>query len=104
MPNKLFDKFGRPKKVTAFSGVVYRNTNMATTGAARRFETEPTYLMDAVFLVTDNTQLFGDAAAQDFSITANNFLFLTYVDLSTIWFKNLLPGNNGRVRVIGTRL
>ncbi|MBE0430245.1 MAG: hypothetical protein IBX67_00300 [Dehalococcoidia bacterium] len=104
MPNKLFDKFGRPKKVTAFSGVIYHKRDTATSGAARRFETEPTYLMDATFLVSDATQLFGNATEQQLNVAANNYLRLTYVDLSTLWFKNLLPGSNGRVTVIGTRL
>jgi hypothetical protein len=83
-----------------FSGKIYRNTDIASDDTARRFVTTERLLRDVIILVEDYTQLFGSAAAQTFPVVQGDSLRFTKIDISTLYFKNAVAGENGTVRIL----
>jgi len=99
MVNK-FDSEGRPK--SGFTGNVYVNSDTATADTARRFETTKKLLRDVVIRVRTKNQLFGDADGQTFPLDAGEGMGFVLVDISTLYFKNAVAGENGTVYILGT--
>lgn len=90
-----------PLKVdTTFSGATYVNSNTATTDAARRFETAEKMLRDVLIQVATKTQLFGDSANQTFPVVHGDRFRITQIDISTLYFKNAVAGENGIVHIL----
>ena len=100
MAEELFDKSGRPK--SGYGETVYVNSDTATEDGARRFETSSKLLRDVVITVKTNNQLFGDADGQTFPVDADDSMGFTLVDISTLYFKNAVAGQNGTVHIIAT--
>lgn len=94
-----FDESGRPK--SGYSGRVYLGSDTAANDDARRFAAETKKLRDIIVRVEDNDQLFGDAAGQAFPLAAGEWMGLTRVDVSTLYFRNRAAGQNGTVHIIG---
>ena len=84
-----------------YGGKTYENEDAAAADTARRFETIPKKLNDVIIQVTTNDQLFGDAANQRYLVAAGEAIGLSQVDVSTLYFKNAAPGQNGTVNILG---
>ena len=69
--------------------------------AARRFETSATKLRGAVIQVTTKSQSFGDASNQRLAIAPGGSMALGELDISTLYFKNAIAGQNGTVTILG---
>ena len=90
-----------PLKVeTTYTGVTYVKSNTATTDAARRFETSQKFLRDVLIQVATNDQLFGTSAAQTFPVVQGDRFSITQIDISTLYFKNAVAGQNGTVHIL----
>lgn len=90
-----------PLKVeTTYTGAVYRNSDTATTDAARRFETSEKMLRDVIIQVAAYGQLFGDSASQTFPVVQGDSFRITKIDISTLYFKNAVAGENGTVHIL----
>lgn len=99
MGQQTFDDSGRPK--SGYSGKVYVKSDAATGDSARRFETSPRFLRDAVVKVSTYDQLFGDASGQTFLVSVGSNWSCNLIDISTLYFKNATAGQNGRVDILG---
>jgi len=86
-----------------FSGDTYVNSDTATVDTARRFESEETKLADFIVVVKTKGQLFGDVSGQTYPVAADDTFGLTKVDISTLYFKNAIAGENGTVHILGVR-
>ncbi len=84
-----------------FRGQVYSKVDTAAADAARRFETTSKKLTWAAVQITTNAQSFGDGTSQPVSYAANTTFELRNVDISTLYFKNTTPGQNGAVSIVG---
>ena len=94
------DANGRLK--SGYSGAVYENQDTASVDTARRFETTRKFLRDVVIKVTTYAQKFGDADNQRLELAAGDSMGFTLVDLSTLYFKNSVAGEDGVVTILGT--
>lgn len=92
---------GGLKVVNLFHGQVYVNSDTATTNDARRFEAAEFRLRDAVIIVKDYDQLFGDAIGQTYPVAAGETIGFTKVDLSTLFFRNATDDEDGTVHILG---
>lgn len=95
------DRLGRSIKSGA--GVIYVNTDTATDDTARRFTTSRLYLEDVVIVVEDAGQSFGDSSSQTYPVGEGDTVGFGHVDLSTLYFKNTTPGDNGTVNILGVQ-
>lgn len=84
-----------------FRGLTYENEDVATTDAARRFETVGVKLRDTIIQVKNKDQLFGDSSNQRYLVAAGEAIGFTQVNLSTLYFKNADAGQHGTVRILG---
>jgi hypothetical protein len=83
---------------------VYSNTKTMAADTADRFETTPVKLKSAYIRVTTQNMVFGDVAAQNFAqLTTDAPMFLQDLDVSKLYFKNAVAGQNGVVNIVGTR-
>ena len=82
-------------------GNIYSNTNTASADAARRFETTTVNLATAYISVATQSQTFGNAAGQNYTVAAGGSITLSNFDVSTLYFKNTGAGVNGTVNIIG---
>jgi len=86
-----------------FDGAVYVNKKTMTGDEATCFGAASVALRDAIVFVEDNDMLFGDATEQTYPIGKDEGFRMTQVDISTLYFKNDKPGDNGTVHVLGVR-
>ncbi|MBA7467763.1 hypothetical protein ES707_02984 [subsurface metagenome] len=84
-----------------FAGAVYENEDTATTDDPRRFETSQVKLRDVIIQVSGNDQLFGDKTNQRYLVAVGEAIGFTQVDLSLLYFKNAVAGQNGTVNILG---
>ena len=83
-----------------FGGKIYRNTSIAHDDNPRRFITTKRLLRDVIILVEDYDQLFGDSSYQTFPVVQGDSFPITQIDISTLYFKNRVAGQNGTVRIL----
>ena len=86
-----------------FTSASYVNTDTATADTARRFETTSLYLKDFIIIVSTYAQLFGDATGQTYPVAAGATIGMSGIDISTLYFKNSVAGENGKVDILGVR-
>lgn len=86
-----------------FTSAAYVNTDTAESNAARRFETTALYLKDFIIKVSTYAQLFGDSSGQTYSVGVGETIGLSGIDISTLYFKNAVEGQNGKVDILGVR-
>ncbi len=84
-----------------FGGAVYVNQDTATADTARRFEVRTKKLRDVLIKVSTYDQYFGDADNQTFLVPAGTTFGFNKLDVSTMYFKNVLAGENGVVDILG---
>ena len=87
----------------AFTSATYVNTDTASDDSARRFETSSLYLKDMIIKVATKDQLFGDSSAQTYPVGIGEAISLSGIDISTLYFKNSVAGQNGTVSILGVR-
>ena len=83
-----------------FGGAIYENQNTASADTARRFETSAKKLRDVLIRVDTYAQYFGDASNQRMEVGAGDYMWITKIDISTLYFKNKTAGQNGVVTVL----
>jgi hypothetical protein len=83
------------------SGAVYRDKDVAAADTARRFETTSKKLRNVTILVSGYAQYFGTSATQDYPANPGDTLSYDYIDISTLYFKNVTAGQNGTVNILG---
>lgn len=86
-----------------YSGAFYHKADTATDNSARRMETSALKLRDCLIECETNDQLLGDASAQGSVISAGTARSYSSIDISTLYFKNKTAGQNGTIRITGTR-
>jgi len=86
-----------------FGGAVYENQNTAVADTARRFEITSKRMRDVLIYVTTYAQYFGDSANQRMEIGAGDYMWITKIDISTLYFKNKTAGQNGTVTILAVR-
>ena len=84
-----------------FAGAVYRDKDVAAADTARRFETTSKKLRNVTILVSGYAQYFGTSATQDYPANPGDTLAYDYIDISTLYFKNVTAGQNGTVNILG---
>ncbi len=84
-----------------YRGQVYAKSDTATGDSARRFETTSKKLAWAAIQVTTKDQDFGDSSSQPVTYAADEKFELEDVDISTLYFKNSVAGQNGTVSIVG---
>ena len=84
-----------------FGGAVYENQNIASADAARRFETNAKKLRDVLIRVDTYAQYFGGSGNHRMEVGAGDYMWITKVDISSLYFKNKVAGQNGVVTVLG---
>ncbi|MBA7531787.1 hypothetical protein ES705_24008 [subsurface metagenome] len=84
-----------------FAGEVYENEDTATTDDPRRFETSSRKLRDLIIQVSGNDQLFGNEANQRYKVAVGDTIGFTQLELSQLYFKNAVAGQNGTVNILG---
>ena len=84
-----------------FNGATYENQDTAAGDAARRFETSAKDIRGAVIQVTTKSQSFGDASNQRLVLAPGGSMALGEIDISTLYFKNTVAGQNGTVTILG---
>ena len=85
----------------AFRGAIHADSDAASGDAARRFETSTLKLTWAAIQVTTKDQLFGDSSTQPVTYAAGATFELRNVDISTLYFRNAVAGQNGTVSIVG---
>lgn len=84
-----------------FTGTAYEEQITATNDNAFRIITTSTKLRDVVIYVSGNNALVGDSANQRLPLNVGETLGISWLDLSTIYFKNATAGNNTTITVLG---
>ena len=84
-----------------FGGTVYENQDTASADTARRFETSAKKLRDVLIRVSTYAQYFGNSGNQRMEVGAGDYMWITKVDISSLYFKNKVAGQNGVVTVLG---
>ncbi len=79
----------------------YVNSDTASADSARRFETSFLYLKDFIIKVSVKDQLFGDSSGQTYPVGAGEAISLPGIDISSLYFKNAVAGQNGKVDILG---
>lgn len=87
-----------------FSGTLYENEHTMTNNAAFRFETSEAKLRNVVISISTNGATMGDSTEQRYPIPAGTTLSLWDVDISGMWFRNAIDGQNMKINIIGTRI
>lgn len=83
------------------AGTAYCKSDTAAADAARRFETTEKKIMNASITVETNAQLFGDSVGQSYTIDVGDTKSFGNIDISTLYFKNKVAGQNGTVIILG---
>lgn len=83
------------------AGTAYCKSDTATDDTARRFETTEKKIMNASITVETNAQLFGDSVGQSYTIDVGDTKSFGNIDISTLYFKNKVAGQNGTVIILG---
>lgn len=86
-----------------FLGTLYENEHTMSGGAAHRFETSELKLRNVLISVSTHGATLGDSSNQRYPIPAGTTLSLWDVDISLMWFRNAIDGQNAKINVIGTR-
>lgn len=86
-----------------YTSATYVNTDTASGDTARRFESSSLYLKDMIIKVTTKAQLFGDSSGQTYLVGIGEAISLSGIDISTLYFKNSVAGQNGTVDILGVR-
>lgn len=87
-----------------FSGTLYENEHMMAGSSAFRFETTETKLRNVVISISTNGARMGDSSNQRYPIPAGTTLSLYDVDISGMWFRDAITGQNAKINIIGTRI
>ena len=83
-----------------FGGMTYEKQDTAVADTPRRFETSAKKLRDVLIRVDTYPQYFGDTANQRMEVGAGDYMWITKIDISTLYFKNKTAGQNGVVTVL----
>ena len=83
-----------------FGGATYENQDTATADTARRFETSGKKLRDVLIRVETYAQYFGDSSNQRLEVGGGDYMWMTKIDISTLYFKNKTAGENGVVTIL----
>ena len=83
-----------------FGGVIYEKEDTAASDTPRRFETSAKKLRDVLIRVDTYAQYFGDASNQRMEVGAGDYMWITKIDISTLYFKNKTAGQNGVVTIL----
>ena len=86
-----------------FTSAAYIKTKTQAADTAARFETSSLYLKDMIIKVSTKAQVFGDASGQTYPVGAGEAIGLSGIDISTLYFKNAVAGQNGKVDILGVR-
>ena len=97
----MVDSDGRLTLVEYFGGATYENQGTASVDTARRFETISKKLRDVLIRVSTYAQYFGDSSNQRMEVGAGDYMWITKIDISTLYFKNKTAGENGVVTILG---
>jgi len=89
------------KDALSNAGKAYCKSDTAVTDAARRFETAEKKIMNASVQVVTNSQLFGSSGTIEYQIDPGDTKSLGNIDISTLYFKNAVAGQNGTVTILG---
>ena len=89
------------EEIISGSGDVYVNSNTSTDDTARRFETTPKILRDVIVIVKTKAQVFGDSANQTYPVATDGTFGITRIDISTLYFKHAVAGEDGTVHILG---
>lgn len=84
-----------------FGGNVYSKTMTMENDNATRFETTTKKLRDVIIQVGLNAMLLGATGAEVYTVGVRETVGFTQVDISTLYFKNLVAGSNGKITIIG---
>jgi hypothetical protein len=83
------------------AGTAYCKSDTAAADTARRFETAEKKIMNASVQVATNSQLFGSSGTIEYQIDPGDTKSLGNIDISTVYFKNAVAGQNGTVVIFG---
>ena len=89
------------KPVSKFSGDIYSKTLTMVDDDAIRFEVSTRRLRDVVILVETYAMLLGEVDVEVYPVGAGESVGFTQVDISTLYFKNAVAGENGKISVLG---
>ncbi len=81
-------------------GSVYSKTLTMVNDGTTSFETESKILRDIIILVETNEMLMGKAKAEVFPVEVGGVIGITKVDISCLYFKNKVAGQNGVITIL----
>lgn len=84
-----------------FTGTAYEDQVTAAADTAFRLVTSETKIRDVIVYVSGNNALVGDADNQRMPLNVGESLGISWIDLSTLYFKNATAGNNTTITVLG---
>lgn len=84
-----------------FTGTAYEDQVTAASDDAFRLVTSETKIRDVIVHVSGNDALVGDADNQRMPLNVGENLGISWIDLSTLYFKNATDGNNTTITVLG---
>lgn len=84
-----------------FTGTAYEDQVTAAADTAFRLVTSETKIRDVIVYVSGNNALVGDADNQRMPLNVGESLGISWIDLSTLYFKNATGGNNTTITVLG---
>jgi hypothetical protein len=84
-----------------FTGTAYEDQVTAADDNAFRLVTSETKIRDVIVYVSGNNALVGDADNQRMPLNVGESLGISWIDLSTLYFKNATGGNNTTITVLG---
>lgn len=87
-----------------FGGDVYESEHTMTDDLPYRFSSTSLKLRGAVILISTYDVLIGDISNQRYPKSAGSSLTVDKLDISTLYFKNAIAGNNTKINIIGVRL
>ena len=82
-------------------GNTYSKTMTMSDDNATRFESSIKTLRDVIILVETNPMLLGLSGTEVFPVAADGTIGWTKVDISTLYFKNAVENNNGKITILG---
>lgn len=84
-----------------FTGTAYEDQVTAAADTAFRLATSETKIRDVIIYVSGNNALVGDADNQRMPLNVGESMGISWIDLSTLYFKNATAGNNTTITVLG---
>ena len=87
-----------------FTGYIYENEHTMVDDDAYRFESTSLKLRSATILISTYDAMVGDSSNQRYPKTAGTSISVDSVDISTLYFKNAVAGQNTKINIIGVKI